>query len=785
MKISLSWLADFIDLDLSIPKLDEVLTSTGLSVEGIESAGVNIPHVVIAQILESQPHPDADRLSVCQVADGSGIPRQIVCGAKNYQVGDKIPLALPGAVLPGDFRIKPGKLRGVKSEGMMCSGAELGLCEKSDGLLILPADAPVGHLISELYPPETVIDLEITPNRPDWLSHLGVGRELSAFLKQPLHFTAPVEVPSKIDPQCAKIENGASCPFYSVRSIRDVSVCASPDWLRRRLESIGLRAINNVVDITNYVLHELGQPLHAFDAEKVQGAIVVRLAHEGETFAALDGKTYILTAEDTVIADSAGVLALAGIMGGAASGVTENTKHVLLESALFTPSAIRRTARRTGLQSDSSYRFERGVDAAMVPVASARACSLIAEFAGGILDTHVVYSGEIPEPAAPVSIRAERCRALLGADLTEEEIASALTRVGLSLVREEGRVSWWQVPSFRLDLLREVDLIEEVARIVGIDRIPSRLVATVVARSQADIAYDFQNSLREKLTNHGFSEARLSTLVSQSQLWDKEASAIRLKNPLGEDQAYLRPSLLPGLLQAARRNFHAGIRDVRLFELGAVYSSVGIEQQGSIGILATGSLQNSDWRGKITSEFGFYELRGLVETLFPLTLEIRPVTIPSLIVAAELFLGKDSVGHMGILAPALARELDASSEVVVAEIHWTLVAHALNSRTVGAAPIPKFPSTTRDIALILSEEISYHSIYEVLTAAKEDLLVRFKPFDLFRDAEGHRLAVGKKSLAISLTFQSMEKTLSSHEIDAATDRLKSLLREKLTAEFRE
>jgi len=786
MHISLSWLGEFLDHGLTVSELEALLTSTGLSVEGIGQSGVDLPKVVVAAILESNPHPNADRLSVCQVDDGSGSPRQIVCGAKNYRVGGKVPLALPGAVLPGDFKIKSGKLRGETSEGMMCSGKELGLSQDAAGLWILPEESVPGTSLAELYPPQTILELEITPNRPDWLSHLGVAREIAAFLGRTITFAPTAAIETVENTDIARIEEGGQCSFYSVRRISGVRVGPSPDWLRQRLESIGLRAINNVVDVTNYVLHELGQPLHAFDAAKVQGAIVVRPGVAGEKFSALDGTVHSLSSGDTVIADSGSVLALGGVVGGLESGVTESSTDILLESARFVPTAIRKTSRRTGLQTDSSYRFERGVDPEMVLQASNRATELICELAGGTAEEFVVTAGSPTLEKSQVLLRHERCRALLGIDLTDEEIVDFLQRLGLVQPGDaQPGLSTWAIPSYRLDLEREVDLIEEVARMAGIDRIPSRLVATVAARLPSDDAYDFADSLRGKLTSLGFFEARLSTLVSPNSLAGREASALRLKNPLGEEQSFLRPSLLPGLQDAARRNFHAGLRDVRLFEIGSIYRQAVPEQVSSLALLACGSLLPRGWQETTSATFSFFDLLGLLDQIFPCGLVRRPVELPGCAVGAELLLGEIVIGTAGILSPSLAREMDAPGEVVVAELQLPALQAAWSSPPKPHPGIPKFPSTTRDLALVLDESVSYGKIAAALTNAKESLLRSFEPFDIFRDAEGTRLPIGKKSVAVSLTFQSGEKTLESSEIDAAVSRLKQVLQRDLTADFRE
>jgi phenylalanyl-tRNA synthetase beta chain len=792
MHISLSWLAEFIDLDLPLPELEQVLTSTGLSVEHVEQKGLDSPHVVVAQIQESVPHPDADRLSVCQVDDGSGQPRQIVCGAKNYQVGDKVPLALPGAVLPGDFRIKSGKLRGVKSEGMMCSGREIGLGDDANGLLILPPDAPVGQPLSTLFPPTTVLELEITPNRPDWLSHYGVARELGAFLQKPVRQPSFVPSTTEHDPSVAILDAASSCLFYSVRRIQGVRVAPSPEWLRRRLEEIGLRPINNVVDVTNYVLHEMGQPLHAFDAAQIQGGIVIRAAHDGESFSALDEQTYTLAPEDTVISDTSGqALALGGVMGGASSGVTESTTDVLLESAFFVPQAIRRTSRRLGLSSDSSYRFERGVDPQRILAASARATELIIQLAGGEPDSTTYLVGELPAPLAEIPLRHDRCRDILGLpDLSDAEICACLPRLGLeqiSLSQDAATTSFWKIPSYRADLTREVDLIEEVIRLLGLNRIPQRLAGFPSPVSSTDLDYDATTQLRQKLTQQGFSEARLSTLVSPQQIGSDPARALRLKNPLGEDQSYLRPSLLPGLWQALSTNLRHGQSSVRLFEIGLIYAPTEPEEQPALGLVACGPRSPLSWGQSSSGEYAFFDLRGLLDALLGDGVQMEkvdPPTQPWIVQTRVLWRGQD-IGTAGILHPRVAADLDADAEILSAELHLAPILPHLSSPSLRYEAIPRYPSTRRDIALILPETTPFSTLDTALQTAGEPLLQSWQPFDVFRDPSGEKLPIGQKSIAVSLTFQSPERTLESSEIETVTLRLKTLLREQIGAEFRE
>ncbi|HEY1582622.1 MAG TPA: phenylalanine--tRNA ligase subunit beta, partial [Chthoniobacterales bacterium] len=470
MKFSLNWLGEFVELPKDTARLADLLTLAGVEIEGVEERGANFEQVVVAQIISSEQHPNADRLSVCQVDDGSGEPRQIVCGAKNYKVGDKVPLARPGAILPNEFKIKASRLRGVESQGMLCSARELGIAEDAAGLLILSPEARIGASIGELFPHDTVLDVEITPNRSDLLSHYGLAREIATLTKKPLR-RLKIAAPQIVAGGSVQISAPNECPCYSARRIESITVGPSPDWLRAKLEAVGLRAINNIVDITNFVMLEIGQPLHAFDADKLEGGINVRLAEPNEKFLALDGRTYQLTPKNMLIADAARGIAIGGVMGGEDTGVTHSTRNVLLESAYFSPTSIRRTARELSLPSDASYRFERGVDPGMVLAASARAAELIREIAGGKPADETVVAGMLPAPPAGFALRYARCSELIGAEVAPEETDRILEGFGLEKLGGTEEQASWKIPSYRSDLRREVDLIEEVVRVFGINRI--------------------------------------------------------------------------------------------------------------------------------------------------------------------------------------------------------------------------------------------------------------------------------------------------------------------------
>lgn len=762
MKISLEWLEDYVSLPESAEALAEALTNGGTEVVGREERG-NIPEkIVVAQILSSIQHPNADRLSVCQVDDGSGQPRQIVCGAKNFKVGDKVPLALPGAVLGVDCKIKAGKLRGEKSDGMLCSAKELALAEDAEGLLILSGDWPAGKPVKELFPPDTVLELEVTPNRPDLLGYRGVAREVAALTQVEVTLTAPPPVAEKAAGDFVQLED-AGCPFYTARLIRGVKVGPSPQWLADRLTAVGLRPINNVVDATNYVLRETGQPLHAFDLAKLEGGIVVRAAREGEGLKALDGSELKLRAHDLVIADTRKAVALAGVMGGEETGVTEATTDLLLESAWFEPSRARRSSRELGLSTDSSYRFERRVDPAGVLAASGRAVELILSSAGGTAEPEVLVAGAAPHRAVDIVLDHDRCRALLGLEISDGEIEAILQRLGLT---NSGKR--WRAPSFRPDLQREVDLIEEVIRMAGIERVPSRLRGLPAAASGADLRHDNAEKLRERLRAQGFSEARTSHFVAPEALRRTGVAAeaaVAVRNPLGADQAFLRPVLLAGLLEAVARNVRHGAETVRLYEVGPVFRRAGAEETTALGLIATGG------------EGGIFELKGVLGSA------CGPVEFTAGEGLTLQVTGPGLEGSLRRLPRALAESSEAKTAVHYAEV--------LIDGWLGAVPpavrvqaLPKFPVVTRDLSLILPRSARYAAVEEALLGSRAPHLILVGLKDVFSDASGGKLPVEQRSLTVTLTFRDEARTLNSEEVDRAVETLRDHAKAELGAVFR-
>jgi phenylalanyl-tRNA synthetase beta chain len=781
MIVSLSWLQQHVDLSgLGTGEISDLLTFAGVEVEGITERGLRSNKVVVARVVTAEQHPNADRLKVCQVDAGTGGHHQIVCGATNYKVGDKVPLALPGAILPGNFEIKAGKLRGVESGGMMCSGRELGLSDDHGGLLILPADAPVGAPLHQIVPAETILEIEITPNRPDLLSHHGLARELAALTGRPLRALDVPTVATVPAGDLVAMRTTEACPFYSARLIEGVKVGPSPDWLVDRLVSVGLRPINNIVDITNFVLHETGQPLHAFDRDRLHGGnIIVRAATAGEKFLALDGKEYTLEESDTVIADQSRPVALGGVMGGEDSGVGDTTVNVLLESAWFEPSGIRRTARRTGLSSDSSYRFERGADPGMVLAASALATQIIVEIAGGKASDVVCIAGELPARTGVIALDPEHAKSFLGGHLGKAEQDAILEKLGLV---SNGDATW-QIPGYRADLQRPIDLIEEIARVHGLAGVPARLRVEPAPASSRDAFHDHVVAGKSRLASLGWFEARTLKLISRSQLADAfhaDAGAVPLKNPLSEDHTHLRPSILPGLLAVAARNRSMGANRLAFFETGTIFQPAadGAKESQSIALLLAGAAGAESWADAKPREATLADLRAAIDQLLPpgRKLKVQAVERPGCILAAKLSLSKkEPLGWFGQIAPARARGLDCPFPVYVAELDMERLHELRASKPPRFEELPKFPAVTRDIALEVPADFPASRIDAALGNVAEPLLESWSVFDVFADPTGTRLPADRKSLAWSLVYRDRTRTLRSEEVDAAHTKVRDAL----------
>jgi phenylalanyl-tRNA synthetase beta chain len=777
MKFSVNWLREFVDLPKNTEGIAELLTRAGIETKKIEMRGAKIDKVIVSQITASSHHPNADRLTVCEVDDSTGTKHQIVCGATNYKVGDKVPLALPGAKLPNGTEIRKSKLRGIESEGMLCSPIELGLGEDASGLLILSPDAKIGAPIADLFPSDTILDFEITPNRGDLLSHFGLAREIAALSGKKLK-SMPREVKIEIRRSGVTIAAKHECPFFSARKIDNVKVRPSPQWLRAKIESVGVRSINNIVDISNFVMLELGQPTHAFDADKLKGGINVRLAQDDEKFLALDGKIYSLNQENCVVADQERAIGIGGVMGGEETAVTDSTKNVLLEAAYFLPASIRRTARNLNLSSDASYRFERGVDPDMILRASHRATELMREIAGGIPATEINVAGKLPASPADVSLRYEKCDRVLGIAIKPKTVDEVLTRFGLKKI-SAAKITKWKIPSYRRDLQHDVDLIEEVVRAYGVERIPGTDRSRFTPSSAADCAHDLELQMRERLVAAGLNEVRTSKLLPRERFAFGE-NVIELRNPLSEDHVALRPSLLPGLLGVLEHNIHAGAERVAIFETGRVFEPPSGAEKKRIAILLWGNVGSEvHWRNE-KRRVDFFDLKGAIE-LARTGLSFRRGQHANFALAVEITAGNQLVGLAGQLTNSLASTIDASGCVFVAEVSLDFPISGLGSRAT-FRELGKFPATSRDIAMIVAEDLTHEKIWEVIFHPTEPLLEGVEFFDLFAGTE---IGEGKKSLAYRLTYRDRSRTLTSEEVNAAHAKIRERLRSDLGAELRE
>ena len=782
MKFSVNWLAEFVDPPKTAEEIADLLTRAGVETENIETRCAKIDKVIVSQVTASSRHPNADRLTVCEVDDGSGTKRQIVCGATNYKVGDKVPLALPGAKLPNGTEIRKSKLRGVESEGMLCSAIELGLGEDAAGLLILSPEAKIGAPIADLFPSDTILDVEITPNRGDLLGHFGLAREIAALTGKKLK-SAPRDAKIDIKRSGITISAARECPFFSARKIDNVKIGPSPQWLRARIESVGIRSINNIVDISNLVMLELGQPTHPFDADKLKGGINVRFAHDGEKFLALDGKTYSLKTDNLVVADQERAVGIAGVMGGEETGVTESTKNILLESAYFLPASVRRTARNLNLPSDASYRFERGVDPQMVLRASRRATELIREIASGTPAKEIGAAGKVPANPADVSLSYEKCDQVAGVTIKPNTVDEILERFGLKKNASAKATAKWKIPSYRRDLRRDVDLIEEIVRAYGVDKVPGTDRSRSTPSSAADHSHDRESALRERLAASGLSEVRTSKLISRKAT--SFESAIALKNPLSEDHIALRPSLYAVLLEVLVRNVRGGAERVAIFELGRVFTPPEGKEERHLGLLLWGSATSAPhWRLREKHQLDFFDLKGVIESLMIPQLSFQRGEHPNFMLYTRAWSRNQDIGFIAQFSSERASTIGVTGAVLFAELNVDLVLSAQESEKT-FREIERFPAITRDIAMIVPEKISHAEILRVIQEAKEQLLESVELFDLFAGEGPAGLGPERKSLAYRLTYRDRSRTLTSEEVTAAHAKIRERLQRELGAELRE
>lgn len=801
MKISLNWLRDYVDVPETPGELAALLTMAGLEVGCVTELGYGIDDVVVAQILTKGPHPDADRLSLCTVNDGVET-HTIVCGATNMKAGDRVALARIGATLPGNFKIKRAKIRGQESFGMMCSHRELGLGEDHSGLIILPPDAPLGVKVVEVLGlPDAILEVEITPNRPDWLSVVGVAREVAALTGRKLNLPAPVIAE---EGQAAATLSSVTllapdlCPRYAARLIRGVKIAPSPLWLKTRLEAAGVRPISNVVDVTNYVLMELGHPLHAFDFNKLDGRrIVVRRAAEGEKFTTLDGQERTMTAQNLMICDGGGSVAVAGIMGGLNSEVDDATTDILLESAYFAPSSIRRTAKQLGLKTEASYRFERGADIEGLILALERATALIIELAGGKAAPGRI--DEYPEQAKEkrVTLRLAKAASVIGIPFGREEAQRILEGLGLETLEADDTRILFRAPHYRVDIEREIDLIEELARVKGYQHVPATMPKMTLGsderapRPLADIARDALSSLGlNEVINLSFVDPDDDTLLALAPDSPLRAK-VTLQNPLGKETSVLRTSLLPGLLHTAGLNARRGMRDAKIFEVGRTFhpvegSKLPVETNRAAA-LVTGRREPLAWWAA-SDKTGFYDIKGILERTLA-RLGIKGVTFCAAAEkewlqpgrAATFSAGGVELGWLGEIHPDLLDAFELTAPVAAFQLDLEKAADAAVS--VSTFPgLTRFPAVERDLALIVDRSVLVAEIEAAVGELGIELLKSVALFDAF---EGGKIPEGKQSLALRFTWQSAERTLTEEEVAQKENLIVDCLVRKLGARLRD
>lgn len=820
MNISYNWLKEYLDFDLQPEEVSAALTSIGLETGGVEEVQTikgGLEGLVIGEVLTCVEHPNSDHLHITTVNVGGEEPLQIVCGAPNVAAGQKVVVAVNGTKLySGDevFTIKRSKIRGVESNGMICAEDEIGIGTDHAGIIVLPADAVVGTPAKEYYniKSDYVLEVDITPNRVDATSHFGVARDLAAYLKQngkPVELKRPSVDAFKIDDETPAIEviveNTEACPRYSAVTIKGVTVKESPEWLKNRLTVIGLRPINNVVDVTNFILHELGQPLHSFDAGKVKGnKVIVKTQPEGTKFVTLDGVERTLTDRDLMICNTEEAMCIGGVFGGLDSGVTEQTTDVFLESACFHPTWIRKTARRFGLNTDASFRFERGLDANNTIYVLKRAALLIQEVAGGKITGAIqdVY----PEPVQPytVEITYNKINTLIGKEIPVETVKSILASLEMEIVSETAEGLTLHVPVYRIDVQRDVDVIEDILRIYGYNNVEfsDRVKSNLSYKTATDRSYELQNLISEQLCGSGFNEI-MNNSLTRSAYYDELSTypvshCVMLMNPLSADLNAMRQTLLFGGLESIEHNAKRKNGNVRFFEFGNCYDyNIEKKKEGEnlaefsedyrLGMWVCGNRVENSWAHP-DEKSTVYELKAYVENiLLRLGVNLKKVIFGNLsndIYSSALSITTGSgrqLGTLGIVNKKICKALDIDFDVYYAELSWTLLMKEVKKSKVTFSEISKFPAVKRDLALLLDKSVQFGEIEKIAGESERKLLKQVELFDVY---EGKNLPAGKKSYAVSFYLQDETKTLNDKQIDAIMQKIRTNLENKLGASLR-
>lgn len=813
MKLSYNWLKDYLKCDLTPEQVAEAMTSIGIEVDGVEQQEQipgGLAGVVVAEVLECEMHPDSDHLHVTKVNPGVGEPVTVVCGAPNVAAGQKVLFAQIGTVLPGDFKIKKSKIRGVESFGMICAEDELGIGNDHNGIMVLPDDAVVGTPAKEYLHlgVEAVIEYEITANRVDAASHWGVARDLYAYLKLnniPCELVRPsVDAFAEgegtgLDVEVADL---SGAPRYTGITLRNVKVAPSPEWLQKKLMSIGLRPINNIVDISNFVLFELGQPLHTFDADKICGGkVIVRRAAEGEPLKTLDGIDRKLSALDMVIADANGPMCIAGVFGGEDSGVTEASTSVFVESAYFDPASVRRTSKKHTLQTDASFRFERGADPEVCLYALKRAVTLIQECAGGTVEGKIreVY----PEPVArrQVELDYNRIQRFIGQEIGQKSIETILEALNYDFVEKRENGALVAVPTYMVDVYRECDVVEEILRVYGYNNInlPQHMKMSVNATPKPD-PEAVKNNISNFLAANGFVEI-MNNSLTKGEYYDKlttfpAANCVKIVNPLSQDLNVMRQTLILSGLEVIAYNLNRQISSLKTFEYGSVYSRLpeksgetleGYEEHQCFTMMLTGTPEKS-WRQE-PAKSSYFQLKGYLELLlkrygadiYQLWTEDAPADVFSEGVCYKLPGKGKQIAVMGTVNPVLARKFGVKQPVFAAEINWQVLFELIKRGKVTFTEMPKFPEVRRDLALLLDEKVSYGDLRALAFKQARKMLTQVGLFDVYR---GDKIPEGKKQYALSFTIQDKEKTLTDQDTERIMDGLLKAFQKEFDAQLR-
>lgn len=812
MKLSYNWLKDYLKCDLTPQQVADAMTGIGIEVDGVEETEEipgGLAGVVVAKVLECEPHPDSDHLHITKVDAGSGEPLTVVCGAPNVAAGQKVLFAQLGTVLPGDFKIKKSKIRGIESFGMICAEDELGIGSSHAGIMVLPDEAVVGTPAKEYLglKSEAVIEYEITANRVDAASHWGVARDLYAYLKLnniPCELCRPsVEAFSEGAGAGIPVEvlDNAGAPRYTGLTIRGIKVGPSPEWLQKKLLSIGSRPINNIVDISNFVLFELGQPLHTFDAAKVGGKVIVRRAGEGETIKTLDGVERKLKSSDMVIANADGPMCIAGVFGGEDSGVTDGTTDVFVESAYFDPASIRKTSKSQQLQTDASFRYERGCDPEIPVYALKRAALLIQECAGGVVEGPIVEVYPAPVERKKIELDYARMEAFIGQPVGADVIESILASLGYVFVEKTEGGALVEAPSYMVDVYRECDVVEEILRIYGYDNIalPKHMKMSVCATPSPE-PEAIKNHISNFLASNGFVEI-MNNSLTKSEYYDKLQTwpadhCVRIVNPLSQDLNVLRQTLVLSGLEVVAYNLNRQISSLKVFEYGSVYQRLpeksgetleGYEEHQNFCLMLTGTPDKS-WRGEAAGS-NYFQLKGYVELLlkrygadlYKMWMEPAPADIYAEGMTYKLPGQGKVVATIGRINPVLAKRFGVRQQVYAAEIVWPVLFELVKRDKVAFKEMPKFPEVRRDLALLLDESVTYDALRTAAFKSAGKLLKQVGLFDVYR---GDKIPEGKKQYALSFVIQDLEKTLTDQDTERVMDRLLKTFQSQFGAALR-